>query len=166
MVSTGIDFGRIFARVDPERRSEAVSKYNERRFYQAALFYGCTVVTYIASKIAYRGVVRRRYVPNFYQHNHVPPKFSFYRDALSAVTHASLLAVSSMSMFVTGSLWYCDISSASEFSYKMKKFLGGAEAEAKLSEVPVDQETLDVQNALGDIINGSYDDDKSNEEKK
>ncbi|KAG7696391.1 hypothetical protein KL930_005347 [Ogataea haglerorum] len=138
----------------PEATSDAVAKYNERRFRQAALFYGCAVMTYIASKIAYRGVIARRYNPTFYQHNHVPPKFSFYRDAASAVAHASLLAVSSMAMFVTGGFWYYDISGPREFGQRMKVLLGGAEAEKELARMPVDQETNDMQSMLTSLLSG------------
>ncbi|GMG20555.1 unnamed protein product [Ambrosiozyma monospora] len=166
MSTQGFDFGKIIGRGDASKKTEAVLKYNERRFNQAAIFYGCTIATYIASKIAFRGIVRRRYVPHFYQHNHVPPKFNFYRDAMSAVTHASLLAVTSMSMFVTGSFWYFDISSASEFSYRMKEYLGGAEAEKELKNAPVDKETEEMQNLLTDVINGKLDDPQSDETKK
>ncbi|ODV82550.1 hypothetical protein CANARDRAFT_125914 [[Candida] arabinofermentans NRRL YB-2248] len=159
MSSIGIDFGKVLGK-SSNPKSEAVVKYNERRFYQAAIFYSFTIVTYVASKIAYRGIIRRRYLPNFYQHNHVPPKFSFYKDALSAVTHASLLATSSLAMFTTGAFWYFDISSVSEFGIRMKRYMGGAEAEEELSKMPIDQETLDLQNMLTDLISGDSDEKK------
>ncbi|CDK25509.1 unnamed protein product [Kuraishia capsulata CBS 1993] len=146
MVS-GIDFGRLIGKTDSSALSPEVRKYNERRFRQMSLFYGCALATFICSKVAYRGVISRRYLPNFYQHNHVPPSFSFYRDALSAVTHGSLLAVSTFSMIITGSLWYFDISNAREFSFKLRNLLGGEQ----ILEIP--NEGKGFKEAMSPIMN-------------
>lgn len=162
------DFGKVFGRGDPSKKTEAVLQYNERRFYQMATFYGFTLATYIASKIAYRGVIKRRYNPTFYQHNHVPPKFSFYKDALVAVTHASLLAVSSMGMIGAGAFWYSDISNLREFTYRMKIFLGGDEAEKALKAMPEDEETKQITDSIDSLLNGNLLDafETKDEEKK
>lgn len=163
------DFGKIFGRGDPSKKTDAVLQYNERRFYQMATFYSFTLATYIASKIAYRGVINRRYNPNFYQHNHVPPKFSFYKDAMVAVTHATLLATTSMGMITSGAFWYCDISDLKEFTTRMKIFLGGYEAEKVLKAMPEDEETKQITDSLDSILNGDllnvFDDKDSNEKK-
>ncbi|TID14872.1 hypothetical protein CANINC_004543 [Pichia inconspicua] len=148
------DFGKVLGRGDPSKKTDAVLKYNERRFYQMATFYGFTLATYIASKIAYRGVIKRRYNPTFYQHNHVPPKFNFYMDALSAVSHASLLAVASMGMLTSGAFWYYDISNLKEFTYRMKIFLGGDEAEKALKAMPEDEETKQITESIDSLLKG------------
>lgn len=151
------DFGKLLGRGDASTKNDAVLKYNERRFYQMATFYGFTLLTYIASKIAYRGVISRRYNPTFYQHNHVPPKFNFYRDAMAAVTHATLLATSTFGMVGAGAFWYYDISSLREFTFRMKKFLGGDEAEKALKALPEDEETKQITSSLDDILSGKSD---------
>ena len=167
-MSSSFDFGKLFGRGDPSKKTDAVLKYNERRFYQMATFYGFTLATYIASKIAYRGVIKRRYNPTFYQHNHVPPKFSFYKDAMVAVTHASLLATTSLGMLASGAFWYFDISSLKEFTYRMKIFLGGYDAEKALKDMPEDEETKQITDSLDSILNGNlldaFDDKETKEE--
>ncbi|GMM28021.1 Aim11 protein [Martiniozyma asiatica (nom. inval.)] len=160
------DFGKIIGRGDPTKKSEAVLAYNERRFYQMATFYSLTIATYIASKIAYRGIIARRYTPNFYQHNHVPPKFSFYKDAMSAVTHASLLSVTSMGMATTGAFWYFDISNMKEFTSRMKVWLGGDEAERELRNMPEDETTKEITESLDSILRGDFFGNEGEEEKK
>jgi hypothetical protein len=149
------DFGKLFGRGDPSKKTDAVLQYNERRFHQMATFYGCTIAAYIASKIAYRGVIKRRYNPNFYQHNHVPPKFNFYKDAMAAVTHSTLLATSMMAMIGSGAFWYCDISTIKEFTSRMKVFLGGDEAERALKAMPEDEETKQITDSLDSLLNGN-----------
>lgn len=148
------DFGKIIGRAGDDKKSEAVLRYNERRFYQMATFYGFTIATYIASKLAYRGIISRRYNPTFYQHNHVPPKFSFHKDAMGAVTHATLLSTCSMGMAVSGAFWYYDISTVKEFTFRMKAFLGGDEAERQLRDMPEDAETRELTESLGALLNG------------
>ncbi|QPG76763.1 hypothetical protein FOA43_004157 [Brettanomyces nanus] len=157
MSNSGINFGKYIGRGDPSKRSEAVLKYNERRFYQASIFYGCAIAAYIASKIAYRGVVKRRYNPTFFQHNNLPPRSSSYNDALSALTHATLLATTSMATLISGTFWYFDISNLHEFSYRMKDFLGGKEAERELREMPEDKETAELSRQLSDMIQSKND---------
>ncbi|ODV95475.1 hypothetical protein PACTADRAFT_50191 [Pachysolen tannophilus NRRL Y-2460] len=152
MVET-LSLNKFLGRRDPSELSDEVKKYNERRFKQMALFYGCTVATFLCSKISHRGVISRRYVPNYYQHNHVPPPFSFYRDALTAVTLSTLLAISTTSMFVTGSFWYLDISNFKEFSFRLKKYLGGEEKETELMKLPLDKDSESIQNSINDFIN-------------
>ncbi|VEU19617.1 DEKNAAC100327 [Brettanomyces naardenensis] len=158
--NSGFNFGKYLGRGDPSKKSEEVLKYNERRFYQASLFYGCSVLTYFASKIAYRGVVKRRFNPTFFQHNNLPPKSSTYSDALSALGHATLLATTSMATFVTGAFWYFDISNLHEFSYRMKDFLGGKDAERKLKNMPDDKETEELSRKLTDMIQKDENDAK------
>ncbi|KAI0463070.1 Altered inheritance of mitochondria protein 11 [Komagataella kurtzmanii] len=148
----GFDFSKMFGRKDPELVSKEVKQYNERRFKQMALFYGFTVATFICSKIAYRGVIKRRYVPNYYQHNHVAPPFSFYRDALSAVFHSTSLAITSLGMACTGVLWYYDISSVAEFSFKLKQALGGHDKEQELKKLPEDETVQEIQNSINSYL--------------
>lgn len=152
MSSGGYNFGKIIGRGDPDKKTDAVLKYNERRFYQASIFYGCALATYIASKIAYRGVVSRRYNPTFYQQNNLPPKSSNYADALGALTHATLLATTSFAMGASGIFWYFDISNLHEFSYRMKDWLGGKDAEKELNSMPEDKETEELSNKLKDML--------------
>lgn len=149
------DFGKLVGRGDPSKKTDEVLKYNERRFYQMATFYGFTLATYIASKVAYRGVIKRRYNPNFYQHNHVPPKFSFYKDAMAAVSNATFLATSSLCMIGSGAFWYFDISGLKEFTCRMKILLGGDEAERTLKAMPEDEEIVQITESLDSILSGN-----------
>lgn len=154
------DFGKLIGRGSEDSKTDAVLRYNERRFYQMATFYGFTIATYIASKIAYRGIIARRYNPNFYQHNHVPPKFSFHKDAMGAVTHATLLSTCSMGMAISGAFWYYDISNIKEFTFRMKAFLGGEEAERELRNMPEDPETKELTDSLDALLRGEYDEEE------
>lgn len=153
MVTT-IDFGKVFGKKDAEELSPQVKAYNERRFKQMAIFYGFTVMTFLSAKLAARGVVKRRYIPNYYQHNHTPPSFSLHKDALSAITHSSLLAFSTMAMAVTGTLWSFDTSNGQELGFRLKKWLGGLENEEKLSKEPIDEDSKAVQSTLSRILGG------------
>lgn len=149
------DFGKIIGRTASDSdKPDALLAYNERRFYQMATFYGFTVATYIASKLAYRGIIKRRYSPNFYQHNHVPPKFNFQTEALSALVHATLLSTTAMGMAISGGFWYFDISTSKEFSARMKAYLGGEEAEKKLREMPENEDARKIINSLESMLNG------------
>lgn len=150
---TGFDLNKYLGRGPSTKKTEEVVKYNERRFNQAALFYGCVILTYLSSKIAYRGVVKRRYNPTFFQHNNLPPRTSFYKDALCALGDATMLAVTSMATFTTGTFWYFDISNLHEFGYNMRNWLGGKESEEKLRSMPEDKETEEMGKKLTEFIN-------------
>jgi hypothetical protein len=71
-----------------------------------------------------------------------------------AVTHATCLATSGFAMAITGVCWTWDVSNAREFGFKLKKFLGGDVNEQKISETPLDEESLTVQDAINRIMNG------------
>lgn len=93
-------------------------------------------------------------IPQLFSANHIPPAFSFQRDAMLAVTHATCLATSGFAMAITGISWTWDVSNAKEFGFKLKRFLGGDVNEQKLSEAPMDEESLTVQDAINRIMNG------------
>lgn len=86
--------------------------------------------------------------------NHIPPQFSFQRDAIFAVTHASLLATSAFAMAITGVWWSWDVSNIKEFGYKIKRSLGGDTNEKKISSIPLDDESAAVQDAINNFLNG------------
>ncbi|KAH3675587.1 hypothetical protein WICMUC_002676 [Wickerhamomyces mucosus] len=129
-------------------------KHKERRRNQMIFFFGATAVTLLASRIAYRGVQTRKYIPSLFNANHIPPPFSFQRDAVLAVTHASILATSSFAMLISGICWSWDIYSIKEFGYKVKVLLGGDKNEKKLSDIPLDEESASVQDAINRFLNG------------
>lgn len=119
-------------------------------------FVGATVVTFVCARVAHRGVVSRKYVPTFLQPNHMPPPFSFHRDALSAITHSTLLACSAYTMAVLGGCWCWDVSSFQEFSWRMKQAMGGAENEKAIALEPVDAETKAIQDTMNDLLSGRF----------
>ncbi|KAH3680594.1 hypothetical protein WICPIJ_008214 [Wickerhamomyces pijperi] len=129
-------------------------QYKERRRNQMIFFFGTTAITLLASRVAYRGVQTRKYIPQLFQANHIPPAFSFQRDAVLAVTHASVLATSSFAMLISGICWSWDVYSIKEFGYKLKVLLGGEKNEQMLSDMPLDEESASVQDAITKFLNG------------
>lgn len=99
--------------------------------------------------------------------NHVPPPFSFHKDAISAIAYSSVLATSSFAMAVTGVCWTWDVANVKEFTYKLKKKLGGDEKERQLSESTLDEESVTLQDAINAFINGEdFEDEEVQAEKK
>lgn len=86
--------------------------------------------------------------------NHVPPPFSFHKDAIAAIAFSSVLATSSFAMAVTGVAWTWDVSTVKEFTYKLKKKLGGEEKEKEISQSKLDDESVTLQDAINAFING------------
>ncbi|ODQ79040.1 hypothetical protein BABINDRAFT_162110 [Babjeviella inositovora NRRL Y-12698] len=138
------------------------AEYKERRRQQMLRFVGATVVTFVCARVAYRGVLSRKYVPTFLQPNHLPPPFSFHKDALLAITHSTLLACSAYTMAVMGGCWCWDVSSFQEFSWRMKKLLGGAEKEQEIAMQPVDEETRAIQDTMNNLLSGKFVDSEEN----
>lgn len=128
--------------------TQQIEEYRARRRKQMLLFFGAAGLTLLSSRIAYRGVQIRKYIPNTFNANHQPPPFSFQRDAMAAISHATCLAVSSFAMGITGVCWLWNVSTIKEFTFKLKKKLGGVDSEDKLSSLPMDQETKDIQLTL------------------
>jgi hypothetical protein len=93
-------------------------------------------------------------IPQLFNANHIPPQFSFQRDAIFAVTHASLLATSSFAMAITGVWWSWDVSNIKEFGFKIKRVLGGDSNEQMISDIPLDEESAAVQDAINKFLNG------------
>lgn len=79
--------------------------------------------------------------------NNKPPSFNFVKDAALAVTHASVLAVSSFAMCTIGVAWVNEMASIREFSIKMKQAFGAAAKEEEYLNLPEDPETAQI---LGD----------------
>ncbi|CAM9016970.1 unnamed protein product [Wickerhamomyces anomalus] len=111
-------------------------------------FFATTAVTLVSSRLAYRDV------PGLFNANHVPPPFSFHRDAISAIAYSSVLATSSFAMAIAGVSWTWDVSTVKEFTYKLKTKLGGDEKEKELSEAKLDEESLSLQDAINSFLNG------------
>lgn len=106
-------------------------------------------------------------VPSLFNANHVPPPFSFHKDAISAIAYSSVLATSSFAMAVSGVCWTWDVSNVKEFTYKLKKKLGGDAKEKELSEAELDEESLSLQDAINSFINGEgFEDEEVQDEKK
>lgn len=143
----------------PAAIADATTRFKERRRKQMILFFGTTATTLLFARLAYRGVQSRRYIPQLFNANHIPPAFSFQRDAMLAVTHATCLATSGFAMAVTGVCWSWDVSNAKEFGFKLKRVLGGDVSEKRISETPFDEESLTVQDAIYKIMNGELGDD-------
>lgn len=57
--NSGMELGKLLG-LRQMKTSDEITKYNERRFKQLAVFYGFAVSTFIFSKIAYRGIIKRR----------------------------------------------------------------------------------------------------------
>lgn len=57
-------------------------------------------------------------------------------------------------MAVTGVSWTWDVSTVKEFTYKLKKKLGGEEKEKEISQSKLDDESLTLQDAISAFING------------
>lgn len=138
----------------PKALAEYTKQYKERRRNQMIFFFSTTAITLLASRVAYRGVQTRKYIPQLFQANHIPPAFSFQRDAVLAVTHASVLATSSFAMLISGICWSWDVYSIKEFGYKLKVLLGGDKNEKMLSDLPLDDESASVQDAINKFLNG------------
>ncbi|ODQ62959.1 hypothetical protein WICANDRAFT_25621 [Wickerhamomyces anomalus NRRL Y-366-8] len=138
----------------PKAVIERNEEYRQRRRKQMIFFFATTAVTLVSSRLAYRGVQTRRYVPGLFNANHVPPPFSFHRDAISAIAYSSVLATSSFAMAIAGVSWTWDVSTVKEFTYKLKTKLGGDEKEKELSEAKLDEESLSLQDAINSFLNG------------
>lgn len=132
----------------------AEPSYKERRRAQMIRFMGAAVATFVCARVAARGVAARRYVPTFIQPNHIPPPFSFHRDAVAAVTHLTLLATLGFAMAAMGVAWCWDILLLQEFGWRMKTVMGGAEAENELAGKPLDDLSREVTEALEGVLFG------------
>lgn len=66
------------------------------------------------------------------------------KDAALAVSHASVLAVSSFAFCVTGVAWINEMSSIKEFSIKMKNAFGAAAKEEVYLNLPEDPEEAEI----------------------
>ena len=74
---------------------------------------------------------------------------------MAAIGYASLLSTSAFGMFIFGTAWVMDISSAKDFGQRMKKFLGGQENQEKIKGMKTDEDTLKVQEGLSSLLEGN-----------
>lgn len=94
-------------------------------------------------------------IPLLFDANNKPPSFNFVKDAALAVSHASILAVSSFAFVVTGVAWINEMSSLREFSIKMKHAFGAAAKEEVYLNMPEDTHTdeeLKLEQSLNKVL--------------
>lgn len=132
--------------------SKASQEYKERRRKQMIRFYAATFATLVSSRLVFRGVQTRKYIPTLFQANHIPPPFSKKQEALAAIGYGTLLSTTAFSMFIFGAAWVGDISSIKEFGRKMGDFFGGTENQKKVLAMGEDEESLKVQQELGKLV--------------
>ncbi|GMM33089.1 Aim11 protein [Saccharomycopsis crataegensis] len=135
--------------------AEASDNYKQRRRTQMIKFYAATFTTLICSRLVFRGVQSRKYIPTLFQANHIQPSYSKRQEAMAAIGYASLLSTSAFGMFIFGTAWVMDISSAKDFGQRMKKFLGGQENQEKIKGMKTDEDTLKVQEGLSSLLEGN-----------
>lgn len=135
--------------------NNASSEYKKRRRTQMIRFFTAAGVSLVCSRVVFRGIQSRRYIPNLFQANHLPPSFSKKQEAITAIGYATLLATSSFSMFIFGGAWVWDITNVQDFGVRLKTWLGGAENQAKISSMKVDEDSQQLESDLSNLLAGN-----------
>ncbi|KAK9480808.1 hypothetical protein V1514DRAFT_324518 [Lipomyces japonicus] len=115
-----------------------------------------TTFAYLSAMIAKRSVLSRRYVPSLFEHNHKPPQFNKYNDAVKAVTIGTLLSTSFFGVGVTGVALVLDVHSAKEFNDYMKQAMGGHEKDLDRAK-NIDPEVLKVEESINSFLSEQWD---------
>jgi hypothetical protein len=138
----------------------ASDEYKQRRKQQMLKFAGAAVLTLFSTRLAYKSLIARQYLPTLFQGNHHPPtSYSFVTDAAVAVGTGTLLCGTVSSMAIFGTCWIMDVSSFREFGWRMKQVMGGYDRQRELAAQPMDEESEQIQEALNDLLLGKYDDE-------
>lgn len=107
-------------------------------------------------------------IPTLFSHNHTPPPFNRYNDAIHAVSIASLLSCSFFGMAVTGTALVMNVHSVAEFNYRMKNWFGGNLRERERAK-NIDPEVLKIESAIEQFLAdgvAAFDADKKKNEKR
>lgn len=135
----------------PTRSPEDLKKLQTK---QMAIFLGLGAIVISSSLASRKAVLNRRYIPLLFDANNKPPSYNFVKDAALAVSHASVMAVSSFGFAVVGFAWLSEIKSLREFSIKMKNAFGAAAKEEVYLNAPEDNspETLKLESSLEGVF--------------
>ncbi|CAI4416202.1 CPI_1c_G0015540.mRNA.1.CDS.1 [Saccharomyces cerevisiae] len=129
---------------------EEKKELKKRRVLQMARFYGAAAFTLITMRLISRAIKVRKYVPSIFQQNYKLPPFSQRNEAMSALTYASAASIGTFSTLIFGFCWALDISTAREFVFKTREFMGLPQAlEADTS---MDEETSKLTKQLRDLL--------------
>ncbi|KAG5359838.1 Altered inheritance of mitochondria protein 11 [Yarrowia sp. C11] len=134
--------------IDQEKRAADLS----RRKNQMLLFGGATLATLASCRLTARGIASRRYLPQMFQANHMPPQSDMVKEAAMAVVFATTMALSSFSMVVFGVAWSQDVTSLKQFALKMKTKLGAQQIEDEIRNAPMTPETQELQDQLAGAL--------------
>ncbi|ODQ64874.1 altered inheritance of mitochondria protein 11 [Nadsonia fulvescens var. elongata DSM 6958] len=115
---------------------------------QMLLFLGSSAVTLLTARMTQRGIISRRYTPSLFAANHMPPTFNFVKEAVSAVSHASILAISGFTTGIFAVAWVTDVKDLKEFAWMMKRALGGDKREEEQRNAEVSPEIKEIEEAL------------------
>ncbi|AJV33421.1 Aim11p [Saccharomyces cerevisiae YJM195] len=129
---------------------EEKKERKKRRDLQMARFYGAAAFTLITMRLISRAIKVRKYVPSIFQQNYKLPPFSQRNEAMSALTYASAASIGTFSTLIFGFCWALDISTAREFVFKTREFMGLPQALE--TDTSMDEETSKLTKQLQDLL--------------
>ncbi|CAI4419597.1 ANL_collapsed_G0015450.mRNA.1.CDS.1 [Saccharomyces cerevisiae] len=129
---------------------EEKKELKKRRVLQMARFYGAAAFTLITMRLISRAIKVRKYVPSIFQQNYKLPPFSQRNEAMSALTYASAASIGTFSTLIFGFCWALDISTAREFVFKTREFMGLPQALE--TDTSMDEETSKLTKQLQDLL--------------
>ncbi|CAI4433812.1 CDN_1a_G0015500.mRNA.1.CDS.1 [Saccharomyces cerevisiae] len=129
---------------------EEKEELKKRRVLQMASFYGAAAFTLITMRLISRAIKVRKYVPSIFQQNYKLPPFSQRNEAMSALTYASAASIGTFSTLIFGFCWALDISTAREFVFKTREFMGLPQALE--TDTSMDEETSKLTKQLQDLL--------------
>ncbi|CAD6624287.1 BAG_1a_G0015300.mRNA.1.CDS.1 [Saccharomyces cerevisiae] len=129
---------------------EEKKERKKRRVLQMARFYGAAAFTLITMRLISRAIKVRKYVPSIFQQNNKLPPFSQRNEAMSALTYASAASIGTFSTLIFGFCWALDISTAREFVFKTREFMGLPQALE--TDTSMDEETSKLTKQLQDLL--------------
>ncbi|CAI4416973.1 ADM_collapsed_G0016120.mRNA.1.CDS.1 [Saccharomyces cerevisiae] len=129
---------------------EEKKELKKRRVLQMARFYGAAAFTLITMRLISRAIKVRKYVPSIFQQNYKLPPFSQRNEAMSALTYASAASIGTFSTLIFGFCWALDISTAREFVFKTREFMGVPQALE--TDTSMDEETSKLTKQLQDLL--------------
>ncbi|AJU56338.1 Aim11p [Saccharomyces cerevisiae YJM1549] len=129
---------------------EEKKELKKRRVLQMARFYGAAAFTLITMRLISRAIKVRKYVPSIFQQNYKLPPFSQRNEAMSALTYTSAASIGTFSTLIFGFCWALDISTAREFVFKTREFMGLPQALE--TDTSMDEETSKLTKQLQDLL--------------
>ncbi|CAI4428473.1 BFH_collapsed_G0015540.mRNA.1.CDS.1 [Saccharomyces cerevisiae] len=129
---------------------EEKKERKKRRVLQMARFHGAAAFTLITMRLISRAIKARKYVPSIFQQNYKLPPFSQRNEAMSALTYASAASIGTFSTLIFGFCWALDISTAREFVFKTREFMGVPQALE--TDTSMDEETSKLTKQLQDLL--------------